>query len=74
MVCHMALAPKDVILLNTSLRDIGIKVWLPCYLAISISFRTVHSSDFLGLDCSPLFALPFLLNFQSHTPLDTPVC
>ena len=81
MACHMALSPKDVIFVNISLRDIGIKVWISCYPAISASFRTVHSSDFFGLDCFALFALPCLLNFQSQTPLcakfpvpNPPVC
>ena len=73
MACHMALSPKDVIFVNIRLRDIGIKVWISCYSAISVTFRTVHSSDFFDLECSALFALPCLLNFQSQTALDTPV-
>ena len=55
MACHMALSPKDVIFENISLRDIGIKVWMSCYSAISVSFRTLHSLDFFGLDCFALF-------------------
>ena len=54
-----------------SLCDIGTKVWISYYPAISVSFRTVHSLDFFDLDCSALFALPCLLNFQSRTALDT---
>ena len=73
MACHVALSPKDVIFINISLRDVGIKVWISCYPPMSVLFCTVHSSDFSGLDCSALFASPCLLNFQSETPLHTPV-
>ena len=55
MACHMALSPKDVIVANISLRDTGIKVWISCYPAISGSLRTLHSSDFFGLDFFALF-------------------
>ena len=60
MACHMALSPRNVIFVNISLRDIGIKVWISRYPAISVSFRTVHSAGFFGLDCFALFCFVLL--------------
>ena len=63
---HMALSPKNVIFVNMCLRDIGIVVWISCYLAISVSFRTLHSSDFFGLDCFALFC--YVVSFFALVP------
>ena len=55
MACDMALSPEDVIFVNISLRDISRKVWISCYPAILVSFRTIHSSYFSVLHCFALF-------------------